>query len=154
MIRLHSFTFVYTRLYLSRLVYNRLYSSSDSSPLVYIRLVTRLHPSTFVYTRQDSSSDSSVFLEQIVLNSLKKLIYDTSALVILSTPIIIHVISFNSSTFLKTRLSRIPFSKFLRKKIFQESVSFFCQYFWGKTHHDTAWKLKKLGLKVKIITLP
>ena len=59
------FWFVYTRLHLSRLVYNRLDLSSDSSTLVYIYLVTRLHSSTFVYTRLDFSRDSSVFLEQI-----------------------------------------------------------------------------------------
>ena len=48
----HSFTFVYTRLHLSRLVYNRVDSSSDSS--------------TLVYTHLDSSSVLSVFLEQIL----------------------------------------------------------------------------------------
>ena len=56
------FWFVYTRLHLSTLVYIRLDSSSDSSTLVYIRLVTRLHSSTFIYTRLDSSG----FLEQIL----------------------------------------------------------------------------------------
>ena len=43
-----SLTFVYTRLHSSRSVYNPLDSSSDSSALVYIRLVTRLHSSSLV----------------------------------------------------------------------------------------------------------
>ena len=57
------FWFVYTRLHSSRLVYNCLDSSSDSSALVYSRLGSRLNSSKFVLTRLDSSGDSSVFLE-------------------------------------------------------------------------------------------
>ena len=45
LIRLHSSTFVYTRLV------TRLHLSSDSSTLVDIRLVTRLHSPTFIYIR-------------------------------------------------------------------------------------------------------
>ena len=79
------FWFVYTGLhsstllYSSRLVYNCLDLSSDSSTLVNIcldsssnsstfvciRIMTPLLLSTFFCTRLDSSSDSSVFLEQI-----------------------------------------------------------------------------------------
>ena len=67
-----SFTLVYICLHLSTFVYNRLDSSSDSSTLVYIRLVACLHSSTFVYTLLDSSSDSSVFLEQICFRKVKQ----------------------------------------------------------------------------------
>ena len=49
-IPLHSSTFIYTHLHSSRLVYNRLDSFSDSSTLVYIRLVTCLHSSTRLYS--------------------------------------------------------------------------------------------------------
>ena len=56
---------VYTTPHSSTLFCIRLDSSSDSSKLVYIRLMTPLLLSTFVCTRLDSSSDSSVFLEQI-----------------------------------------------------------------------------------------
>ena len=90
LICLHSPTFVYTRLHLSRLVYNSLASSNDSSPLVYICLVTRLHSSTFVYTR--------LHLSRLVYNSLASS-NDSSPLVYICLVTRLH-----SSTFVYTRL--------------------------------------------------